>query len=332
MSNSLTSYVGIDISKETFNYHYNGIDGKTNNCLLGFQKLLKQVPTGSVFAMEATGVYHLRLATYLYNKGFKVMVINPLRVKRFCEALGHKAKHDKKDAKSIKTYSSFIAWYASTEEAQVYYWQPMTPKQAKARAIVSIISGLNRFANASHNINHALGYTISKSERQLLSVMPNIKKQCQQERKVLEKELFSLVSELYPKEFKLLKSIKGIGAYTASLMLVCARGLKFPTYRQFASFVGIVPSVKESGTSVKGKGKTVKTGNPNLRASLQMCAMSALQYNEVCKSLYNRLLAAGKAKSLAQIAVAHRLVKIAFGVVRSGEPYRGNRITLLREY
>jgi len=56
-----------------------------------------------------------------------------------------------------------------------------------------------------------------------------------------------------------------------------------------------------------------------------MCAHNAERFNEPCIRLYSRLLAKGKAKDLATVAVMHKLVKIAFAVVQSGEPCRGGK-------
>jgi len=66
-----------------------------------------------------------------------------------------------------------------------------------------------------------------------------------------------------------------------------------------------------------------KVGNPYLRSLIFMCAFTACKTCRPCRELYERLTGKGKSKMLALMAVMHRLIKIAFGVVRSGEPYRG---------
>ena len=60
---------GIDISKDTVDAAWEQ-DGKKehekfSNTTAGFKALLKWVPDGSKFVMEATGTYHLRCATFL---------------------------------------------------------------------------------------------------------------------------------------------------------------------------------------------------------------------------------------------------------------------------
>ena len=314
-----SSLVGIDVSKDTFNAHFSNRDCKYKNNRKGWQMLVKDAPQNSSYAMEATGYYHYRLASYLHSKGFAVVVFNPFRVKRYFESLGIKAKTDKIDARNISDY-------ALAKGNHLRAWKPMSPKHARARVIVSLLSGLSRFERSSGNIKHSLSLVLSKSDS-LFNSMTDVKDVCRHHQKALEKELYILCNELFPDSFHLLKTIPGIGSKTAAVMLVCCKGLnEFPAYRNLVSFVGLAPTVKESGTSVKGKGRISKTGNPYLRGLLFMCAMSAINIKGVSKNLYNRLLIKGKNKMLAMVAVMHRLVKIAFGVVHSGEPYKGGNL------
>lgn len=311
------SYAGIDISKDTFNVHFKSADRKYKNNRQGWQKLLKDFPPGVIYAMEATGNYHYKLAAYLHSKGCSVLVFNPYRVRLWVWSFkGRKDKTDKIDA-------SDIANYANRKEINHHEWQPMSPKHARARVIVSILNGLSRLEKSAGNINHAASLVTGKSDS-LLNAMSDVSNVCGDYQKSLEKELSKLTSEIFPDKFRLLKTIPGIGEKIASVMLVCAKGLEFETQRNLSSFVGLAPMIYESGTSVKGKGRIGKTGNPYLRSLLYMGSMSAIKYCKPCTELYDRLLSKGKPKKLAQIAVMHRLAKIAFGVVRSGEPYRGN--------
>jgi len=320
MNKKKTQIVGIDVSKDTFNAHWADKDGKYQNSLKGWRKLLGDAPQEASFAMEATGYYHYRLASYLHSKGRTVMVFNPLRLRRWVQSLGTKAKTDKKDAR-------LIARYAQTEEAGRLEWEPMSTKHARARTIVSILSGISRLATAAGNMKHAVSLAVGKGDKDLLEAMAAISGECSEQRKKLEEELGEIADEIFTDKFRLLKSIPGIGAKTAAVMLVCAKGLDgFESHRQLASFIGVAPTVYESGTSVKGRGGVAKTGNPYLRSLLFMCAFTAANVCAPCARMHERMIARGKPKMVALVAVMHRLVKIAFGVVRSGEPYKGGML------
>ena len=62
-------------------------------------------------------------------------------------------------------------------------------------------------------------------------------------------------------------------------------------------------------------------GNPKLRNLLFMCSFNACKYNHGCKALYDRIVAKGKSKKLALIAVCNKLLKQAFSIVKNGIPY-----------
>jgi transposase len=310
--------VGIDISQKTFNAHFGSKDGKYENSLRGWKKFAGEIPENAVCAMESTGYYYYRLASYLHSKGFGVRVFNPLWVKRYMQSLGSKAKTDKKDAR-------LIAQYADTKEVKARAcWEPLPPKLARAKMIVSLLARMAKMSVAAANMNHAVSLVFSKKDS-LLAPMSDVSRVCMEQQEALENELFKLVGEIYPDKFRLLKSVPGIGEKIAAVFLVASKGMEFDSCKRLASWVGLAPSVYESGTSVRGRGRIKKTGCSYLRALLYMGTMSAVRFCKPCGELYSRLVAKGKSKLASRVAVMHRIVKIAFGVVCSGEPYRGGR-------
>ena len=311
-----SALVGIDVSYKTFNAHFSGNDCKYNNSCRGWQKLVKEAPPNSTYAMEATGYYHYRLASYLHSKGFKVIVFNPYFVKHWVQSLGSKAKTDKIDARHI-------CLYALSEKSRLREWKPLSPLHSRARVIVSLLSGLSKLKKSANNVNHSVSLVVGKSS-DMLNAMSCVSDVCKEQESKLEKELVEIAQKLFPGQLRNLSSIPGIGSKTAAVMLVCCKGFsEFATHRQLASYIGLAPSFKESGTSVKSKPRISKTGNNYLRGLLFMCSMTAFKLCGPCRDLYSRLTQRGKPKKLAIIAVMHRLVKIAFGVVQSGELYKG---------
>jgi len=62
-------------------------------------------------------------------------------------------------------------------------------------------------------------------------------------------------------------------------------------------------------------------GNPKLRNLLFMCSFNACKYNQACKALYDIIVAKGKSKKLALIAVCNKLLKQVFSIVKNGIPF-----------
>src|SRR5690606_21682579 len=94
------------------------------------------------------------------------------------------------------------------------------------------------------------------------------------------------------------------------------------SYKQLISYAGLSPTVFYSGSSIKGRVKICKQGGKQLRNILYMCALNAKKTNSHCKVLYDRLVAKGKNKKAAIIAVCNKLLKIVFGVIKNQTPYR----------
>ena len=122
-----------------------------------------------------------------------------------------------------------------------------------------------------------------------------------------------------------LPSIPGMGKKTAMMLVVLSGGFnRFDDYRKLSSYIGLCPRIFESGTSVKGRARICKMGMSRIRAMLYICSWSAKRCNKACRELYERLLAKGKAKKLALIAVANKLLKQAFAIATQKTKYNEN--------
>ena len=135
----------------------------------------------------------------------------------------------------------------------------------------------------------------------------------------------TLIKSEEPALFSRLTSIPGIGKKTALLMMVSTSNFKaFNSHKQVSSFLGLAPSERSSGSSIRGKSRISKTGNGLLRNHLFMCSFTACIHNPQCKALFDRIVAKGKSKKLALIAVCNKLIKQAFAIAKSGLPYDPN--------
>jgi transposase len=124
---------------------------------------------------------------------------------------------------------------------------------------------------------------------------------------------------------KLLESVPGISAPTAQKILAelgDARG--YASSGSAAAYAGLSPLNHTSGTSVKKKPRLTKRGNAHLREAMYFPTMTALTWNPRVKAFYERLVAAGKPKMVAQGAAMRKLLMIAVGVLRSGKPFDSN--------
>jgi len=99
---------------------------------------------------------------------------------------------------------------------------------------------------------------------------------------------------------------------------------QFQNARQVAAFAGLAPCVRESGSSVRGKPRLSKVGSPRLRKCLYFPAMAALRWNPLIQALGPRLTAKGKCQMLILGPAMRKLLTLASGVLKSGQPLDPN--------
>lgn len=307
---------GVDISKDVFDV----VDSNENHLQFandpkGFKALLKSLSSEALVVMEATGYYHYRLAQFLYEKGVKVSVVNPLSVKRFIQMKLAKVKTDKSDARAI-------CEYATVNEVPLY--AAKNKNQAECLQLLRLIDIYIKQSTALKNKLHG-EKVLGKPSKTVYHSLNRALKNVQAEIKVLETRLTELVKEEQQQQLTLLKSIPGMGNKTAIMLLVLTDSFSnFENARQLCSYTGITPTIRESGKSVRGKSRISKVGNSKLRNLLFMCSFTACKHNKACKEIYERIIAKGKSKKLALIAVCNKLLKQAFAIAKSGLPYDEN--------
>jgi transposase len=117
-------------------------------------------------------------------------------------------------------------------------------------------------------------------------------------------------------------AIKGVGLLTAAMVVTELWGLgPTVTPKQAVAYAGLDPAPHQSGGSVRGGGQISKAGNARLRQALYMAALSASQHNPPLRRFYQRLLARGKPKPLALVAVARKLLVLMVTLLRHNRTY-----------
>ena len=314
---NVNKIIGIDISKEKFDVCFSfqlssySSRSYTYNAE-GIKLFLKDVPFDSICIMEATGVYHLRLAYALNKIGVFVSVVNPLSVKNFSRAIMCRTKTDKADARQLVDYA---------RRMELTEWRP-TPDgyiriQQIYRSIELFLSNITQCENQLEAIDNS-PVCDSKLCCMLRKHIKTLYKQITQ----LEKQIEDLIAEDDETVIEHVRSVPGVGKKTAIALLTATKGMHgFSNYRQLSSYLGLCPRIYDSGKSVHGKAHICKMGMGWIRKLLYMCAISAARHNRACASLYERLRQKGKAVKVALIAVVNKLLKQIFAIVKNNCAY-----------
>lgn len=316
-------YFGLDISHLVFDVtDSDGNYYQFKNNEFGFKKFRKLLNEKSHCVMEATGYYHYQLAYHLLESGIKVSVENPLAVKRFIQMKLSKIKTDKSDSKLICDYAQHV---------ELKLWQGNSKTEIECLQIVRTLSIYTKQSTMIKNKLHGED-VLGNPSKDTVRSLNRILKQLQKEIKILESKLLILVKLVHQDLLTRLKTIPGIGPKTAIMLVVLTGGFdRFNSASELCSYAGLTPVIRQSGSSVNGRPRISKIGNQKLRNLLFMCSFNACKYNKACRDLYERLVAKGKSKKLALIAVCNKLLKQAFAIAKSGLIYDDSyRSTLVK--
>jgi transposase len=334
--------------------------------------------------MEATGIYHLPLLSFLLENNFKSVVINPILIKSFIGSTTlRKTKNDKKDATSIALFS--LKSHQSLHLASTDTIQSIRPLIRERESLSKDVARLKTEIKANlvqlfpELLNNSNIFT--KSILNLLLQAPsrkairNLKKQKIQKLldstsgnkvritaeeilflaknsiaisdKYLEKVLTSKIRRLLSiqnelsildeelqnsledtdinNDIEILQSIPGIGSITSkNFMIEVSSVNKFNSVQQLCAFIGIDPSIKQSGTSVNYQGKISKRGNANLRRTIWQMAIGAIRTCEKFNDYYSKKRAEGKKFKQAVIAVANKLLRTIFVLLKNKTKFNEN--------
>jgi transposase len=327
---SFTHFIGIDISKKTFdlaliseNASDKAITAKFSNNHKGIvrleqfihkQELVKQQ---ILFCIEHTGLYCRVLSNYLVENQYAVWLEMPVQILR---SLGiQRGKNDQVDAKRIATY-------ALTFRAKARLWQPPREEVQKIHDLMAL---RDRLVESRKSIL----IPIQEFEATgLEEVAATLRKHCKKSIESLDKEIKQIEKELdeiidkdtnLKNKYKLARSVPGIGRITAMTLLYYTNEFTlFRTAKELACYCGVAPFAKESGTSVRGKTKVSNFANKALKKLLHLAAMAAISSDKELKTFFERKVAEGKNKMLVLNAIRNKILHRLLAVIKRNSPFQ----------
>ncbi len=303
-------YVGIDVSKDRLDVAVrpSGESFSVGRNGAGIDELAERLKLLSPqrVAVEATGGFETVVAAGLAGTGLPVVVVNPAQVRAFAHALGKRAKTDPIDAMVIAHFAE--ATKPQLRELPDDMTRLLADLVARRRQIVEMIAAESQRARRVSNLR--------------------LKKSIARLRKALEKELSELDGDIgdhvrgspaWAEKEDLLASVPGVGPVIASSLIAELPELGTLDRRQIAALVGLAPWTRQSG---KWRGKSfIGGGRASVRGVLFMGAMVAARFNPTLKAFRDKLVAAGKPKLVAIIAVARKLLTILNAILRDKTPW-----------
>jgi transposase len=258
--------------------------------------------------IEATGRLEHAFVTAAVAKGLPVVVVSPLKVRRFADAVGQLAKTDEIDAR-------LIAQFAATLKPAVH---PIA--DAKTQIIKDLVVRRRQLTSLR---------TMEKNRRPIMpeSLKPSIDRMIEtldRELEALERLIQNALEQHAAWRHKrdLLTSMPGIGRSVASTLIGDLPELGSLSRRQIGALTGVAPFNRDSGT-FRGK-RRIRGGRAHSRTALFLSAMVAIRYNPDIKRFYERLLQSGKHKKVALTACIRKIVTALNAMLRDNKPWHSS--------
>jgi len=303
--------IGIDVSKDSLDVAVrpSGDAFTVDRNAAGLELLAGRLAALSpyIVALEATGGFETVAAAALAGAGLPVVVVNPAQVRAFARAIGQRAKTDPIDA-------AVIAHFAEATKPEL---RPL-PDEA-TRLLADLVARRRQIVEMM----------AAEGQRERRVTDKRLKKSTVRLRKALEKELAELDGEVddhmrgspaWREKEDLLASVPGIGSTIARTLIAELPELGRLNRKEIAALAGLAPFTRQSG---QWKGRSfIGGGRTAVRTALFMGAMVAKRHNPVLKVFFDRLVAAGKPKMVALIAVARKLITILNAILRDQRPWQ----------
>jgi transposase len=255
----------------------------TNNAK-GFNDLVTWVNKMAIkemrvrYVMEATGVYHEKLAYYLSEQHQDVSIVLPNKISNYFRTLDIKTITD-------KTASQAICRFGLERKLEIWKKPEKIFKDLKqlTRERDQLIADRTVLKNQLH-AERAEAFPNKSSIKRITKRIELIDKQ--------ELEIKAELAAIVEKDTELVKkidtitTIPGVGKLTAVIVLAETNGFELiKNKKQLVSYSGLDVRLKDSGTSVKGKPKISKKGNRHLRKAMYMPALAAMRFNDHHKAV-----------------------------------------------
>ncbi len=322
--------VGIDVAKEDFAVNFSVCNEmqeikhlssrKFQNTQAGFKEFHAWVikwrnsDLPLIIVMEATGVYHEKLACSIVDKGFQLSVVLPKRAKDFSRTLKVKATTD-------KISSQYLAIMGL--EKKLDLWSK--PEQ--------VFIGLRRLTRERSQLMALRTEVKNHIHAEISGAWPNSKtvQRFKMQIKLLDKQVKEVANDINDilkenpelhNRIKKTASIPGIGILTVVTIISETNAFKqFRNKRQLVSYAGYDILQHTSGTSVNTKARISKRGNRNIRRAMHMPALAAIRSNDNDKNTFIRIVSKTGIKMKGVVAVQRKLLILIYTLWKNNDVY-----------
>lgn len=311
------AFIGIDVSKAQLAVA--GMPAKPGvlsiaNTRSEILRWLDQVPPGARIAMESSGQYHVELARVCHQKGMHVYVLNAHDVYFYAKGLGVRGKSDPSDAEVISRY-------LREHHLHLHRWEPPSEAEAHVQELLvrraQVVRHQSALRQSLASLKQAICPQVGVLDRAFDEVLQAIDTEVA--RRIAEDAALASAQ-------RYLKTITGVGSQISAQLAVLFNRIGFANIDAVVAYSGLDPRPSDSGQK-RGRRRLTKRGPALLRRQLWLAAFSA-SHSKVFKPLYQALRHKGFSATEAMVIMARKLLRIAWAVWRTRQPFDPAKLNL----
>lgn len=303
--------VGVDVSKHWLDLAVGPQEPvlRIDNSAVAIEAWIAGLAGPAVLGVEATGSYHEALCLAAAAAGHTVYLVDGLRLCRYRDSVGGRVKSDVEDARLLQRYvsrerSQLRAW-RGPDPGATRLWRLLKRRATVVRSRVQLAQSVSELPELQVQVEPVL--------RQLRALLRQI-----------DRDLLAQARALgWSDQVRRLQQVAGLGKLTALGLVAAYHRGEFATADRFVAFLGLDVRVRESG-KWRGKRRLSKKGEPEIRRLLYNAAMHACRRGR-CQAYYGQLLGRGLPRTAALVALARKLVRLAFALLRDGSEFNPAR-------
>ncbi|WP_027855515.1 IS110 family transposase [Marinobacterium litorale] len=253
--------------------------------------------------VEATGRYEHAFVFACDQADLPIVVVNPISVRRYAQAIGVLAKTDRIDA-------SVIARFAATIQPDI---KPIPDKQS--RLIKDLLIRRSQLLEMQTMEKNRLQILPKALHRSINGLLKSLKTQIDAITRQIDETVIQV--KHWRTKTEILTSVPGVGKVLAYTLLSELPELGKLNRKEIAALVGVAPMNRESG-SYNGK-RRIRGGRHRIRTVMFMAMLSSIQCNPVFKRFYEHLKAQGKLPKVAIIACMRKLIVVLNTLLKNEE-------------
>ena len=303
--------VGVDVGKANLDIalHPSGqfhTIPNTEAHIRHFVQILKNYNVERI-VVEASGRYEHALVQACDQAGLPIIVVNPISVRRYAQAIGVLAKTDRIDAQ-------VIARYAATLKPEI---KPIPDKTSQK--IKDLLIRRSQLLEMSTMEKNRLQILPKYLHRSIKSLLRTLQSQIETVTRQIEQEVAKV--DQWRTKMEIMTSVPGVGKVLAYTFLSELPELGSLNRKEIAALVGVAPINRDSG-KLNGK-RRIRGGRHRVRTVMFMAMLSSIQCNPVFKRFYERLKAQGKIPKVALIACMRKMIVVLNTMIKNQESWRG---------